>query len=131
MASSEIDFMLERLKETRDPRFLLFLSNLCVCNDRPIPSTQGIGLSLWAHGLALHDMDAFLPPDTILEKLVIPHGKSVFFRLEVGGSDFCPNEERGVVFYQRPDGPSQWIRLLDIASRVSPYINVCVQTHNI
>lgn len=40
MASSEIDFMLERLKETCDPRFLLFLSNLCVCNDRPIPSTQ-------------------------------------------------------------------------------------------
>lgn len=32
--------MLQRLVDTRDPRFLLFLSNLCVCNDRPIPSTQ-------------------------------------------------------------------------------------------
>lgn len=66
------------------------------------------------------DMYVFLPQDAILEKLVIPHGKSVFFRLAVGGSDFCPNGERGVVFYQRPEGPSQWRPLLGIASRVSP-----------
>ena len=42
MAESEIDFMLQQLVATRDPRFLQFLSNLCVCNDRPIPSTQSM-----------------------------------------------------------------------------------------
>ena len=47
-----------------------------------------------------------------------PHGKSVFFRLEVGGSDFLPEGEEGVVYYQRP-GSSQWRPLLDIASKVS------------
>ena len=57
-------------------------------------------------------------PDTILKKLVRPHGRSVFFRLAVGGSRFCPDGEKGVVFYKRP-GSSHWNPLLDIASRVS------------
>lgn len=74
------------------------------------------------------DMYVFLPQDAILEKLVIPHGKSVFFRLAVGGSDFCPSGERGVVFYQRPEGPSQWRPLLEIASRVSPNQWMCTDT---
>ena len=42
MASAEINFMLRKLVLTRDSRFLLFLSNLCVCDGRPIPSTQGL-----------------------------------------------------------------------------------------
>lgn len=55
---------------------------------------------------------------TILEKLVRAHGKSVFFRMEVGGSDFYPEGEKGVVFFQRP-GSTVWQPLLSIASRVS------------
>ena len=42
MAASEIDFVVQQLVKTRDSRFLQFLSNLCVCNDKPIPSTQSM-----------------------------------------------------------------------------------------
>ena len=62
-----------------------------------------------------------LSTDTVLTRLVRPFGKSVFFRLEVGGSDFYPDGEEGVVFYQRP-GSTHWRPLLDIASRVSVYL---------
>ena len=62
--------------------------------------------------------DVLISTDTILEKLVRAHGKSVFFHLEVGGSDFYPEGERGVVYYQRP-GSARWEPLLKIVSRVS------------
>jgi hypothetical protein len=60
--------------------------------------------------------DVLISTDTILEKLVRAHGKSVFFHLEVGGSDFYPEGERGVVYYQRP-GSARWEPLLKIVSR--------------
>ena len=108
-----MDFVLQRLLETRDCRFLLVLSNLCVCDGRPIPSTQ----STWLYGLGV-SVCYNIATDAVLNKLVRPHGKSVFFRLEVGGSKFCPEGEKGVVYFQRP-GSSNWRPLLEIAPQVS------------
>ena len=126
MASAEMEFVLQKLVDTRDARFLLFLSNLCVCDGRPIPSTQSMCLPLQRREGG-NTSDALMFTDTVLNKLLRAHGKSVFFRLEVRGSDSSPEE--GVVFYQRP-GSAQWLPLLDIASRVSASLSLtcCVSS---
>ena len=46
MADKEIGAVIEVLVDKRDPRFLQFLCNLCVCDERPIPSTQRMLLIL-------------------------------------------------------------------------------------
>ena len=63
----------------------------------------------------------------ILDNLVKAHGKSVFFRLEVGGTDFCPDGKEGVVYFRRP-GSSHWQPLLNIASRVS--LSLSLSSHS-
>ena len=46
MAATEIEAVINVLIDKRDPRFLQFLCNLCVCDERPIPSTQRMFLIL-------------------------------------------------------------------------------------
>ncbi|XP_019851941.1 PREDICTED: inositol 1,4,5-trisphosphate receptor type 3-like [Amphimedon queenslandica] len=61
MADTQMSNMIKQFVETQDPRFLEFLSSLCVCADRPIPSTQ----------------------IRLLNELVRPHGRDIFLQTEV------------------------------------------------
>ena len=80
---------------------------------------SGFPISFFAHLMIIN----FMLTDNILNNLIRADGKSVFFRVEIGGSDFCPGGEEGVIYFQRPQS-SQWRPLLEIASQVSLY--VCV-----
>ena len=57
------------LSLSQDARFLEFLSSLCVCSGRPIPSTQGFTLCI------IHDDYNYFIVDRLLNELVICHGR--------------------------------------------------------
>jgi len=74
-----------------------FLGNLCVCEDRPIPSNQ----------------------NAVREKLVSRRAKDVFYRMEVGKSDYYPEGELGVMYFKKPRVGEVWQKLSGIADSVS------------
>ena len=67
-------------------------------------------------------INLYAQPDKVLDKLVLAHGKSVFFQLGVGGSELLPEGkdgvEKDVVYCLRPDY-TRPRPLLDIAGKVS------------
>ncbi|XP_019861438.1 PREDICTED: uncharacterized protein LOC100634093 isoform X2 [Amphimedon queenslandica] len=106
MADTQLGHMIEQFVKTEDPRFLDFLGSLCVCSDRPIPSTQS----------------------RLLHELIERHGNEKLLRTKL-------DKANGQIYFYHPSAPTKLTSLKQLGTnenrrnRASIYVQKDFKNH--